>query len=131
MQIMSYEYIHHDTSTTTTTTTTMIPVTRVQLIPRTGRTHQLRVHTAQVLHYPIVGDDIYGYGGECFFRHDNDDEASSTAYDSNNNNNNNNMLHVQRQLAELGVPLCLHAQKLYIRHPISGAPMMFECAPHF
>ena len=59
---------------TTTTTTTkdgidldschvVIPVTRVRLQPHTGRTHQLRVHTA-ALGYPIVGDDIYGKGGE-------------------------------------------------------------------
>ena len=35
-------------------------VTRVQLTPWTGRTHQLRVHCAQALGAPIVGDDIYG-----------------------------------------------------------------------
>lgn len=28
--------------------------------PRTGRTHQLRIHSALSLHAPIVGDDIYG-----------------------------------------------------------------------
>lgn len=28
--------------------------------PRTGRTHQLRIHSAVSLHAPIVGDDIYG-----------------------------------------------------------------------
>ena len=36
------------------------PLTRVALIPKTGRTHQLRVHTSQVLGAPIVADDIYG-----------------------------------------------------------------------
>ena len=34
--------------------------TRVALIPRTGRTHQLRVHAAQGLGVPIVGDRLYG-----------------------------------------------------------------------
>lgn len=34
-------------------------VTLVALWPRTGRTHQLRVHLAQAGH-PIVGDDLYG-----------------------------------------------------------------------
>ena len=35
--------------------------TRVELVPRTGRMHQLRAHMAQLGH-PIVGDDIYGTG---------------------------------------------------------------------
>jgi tRNA pseudouridine32 synthase/23S rRNA pseudouridine746 synthase len=35
-------------------------VSRLELRPWTGRTHQLRVHCAQVLGAPIVGDDIYG-----------------------------------------------------------------------
>jgi tRNA pseudouridine32 synthase/23S rRNA pseudouridine746 synthase len=36
--------------------------TKVYLYPKTGRTHQLRVHCAHVdgLNMPIVGDDLYG-----------------------------------------------------------------------
>lgn len=36
--------------------------TRVHFFPRTGRTHQLRVHAAHGmgLHTPILGDDLYG-----------------------------------------------------------------------
>ena len=34
-------------------------VSVVQLRPKTGRTHQLRVHLAAVSH-PIVGDRVYG-----------------------------------------------------------------------
>jgi tRNA pseudouridine32 synthase/23S rRNA pseudouridine746 synthase len=30
--------------------------------PRTGRTHQIRVHAADALHCPIVGDPVYGDG---------------------------------------------------------------------
>lgn len=35
--------------------------TLVELQPKTGRTHQLRVHMAQLGH-PIVGDPLYGHG---------------------------------------------------------------------
>ena len=35
-------------------------VTRLRLIPETGRTHQLRVHCAQGLGTPILGDALYG-----------------------------------------------------------------------
>lgn len=35
------------------------PVSLVQLVPQTGRTHQIRVHLATAGH-PIVGDDLYG-----------------------------------------------------------------------
>jgi tRNA pseudouridine32 synthase/23S rRNA pseudouridine746 synthase len=32
----------------------------LRLTPTTGRTHQLRVHCASVLGYPIIGDPVYG-----------------------------------------------------------------------
>lgn len=35
-------------------------VTRVRLRPRTGRTHQLRLHAAYGLGAPILGDRLYG-----------------------------------------------------------------------
>lgn len=35
--------------------------TRLRLIPRTGRSHQLRVHM-MALGHPIVGDELYGEG---------------------------------------------------------------------
>lgn len=45
--------------------------TRVELRPSTGRTHQLRLHCAhpEGLGAPIVGDLIYGYGGERLLLH--------------------------------------------------------------
>lgn len=38
---------------------TLLPLTRVQLSPETGRTHQLRLH-CQHLGHPILGCDLYG-----------------------------------------------------------------------
>lgn len=38
---------------------TLLPLTRVQLTPQTGRTHQLRIHCQQLGH-PIWGCDLYG-----------------------------------------------------------------------
>ena len=35
-------------------------VSWVLFSPRTGRNHQLRIHSAESLHAPIVGDDLYG-----------------------------------------------------------------------
>lgn len=37
----------------------LLPLTRVQLTPETGRTHQLRIHCQQLGH-PILGCDLYG-----------------------------------------------------------------------
>ena len=77
-------------------------VSRLDLRPWTGRTHQLRVHCAQGLGTPIVGDNIYGI--------DNKDEDPSSSSSSS---------------------LCLHARQLCIHHPITGAPMIFEADPPF
>jgi tRNA pseudouridine32 synthase/23S rRNA pseudouridine746 synthase len=45
--------------------------TRVALFPRTGRTHQLRVHAAHPrgLAAPIVGDRLYGHAGDRLLLH--------------------------------------------------------------
>ena len=41
-------------------------VTRIKFIPKTGRTHQLRLHSAHIkgLGAPIVGDTLYGTKNE-------------------------------------------------------------------
>jgi len=45
--------------------------TKVHFWPLTGRTHQLRVHSAheQGLNAPIVGDDLYGTVAERLYLH--------------------------------------------------------------
>jgi len=42
--------------------------TEVELQPKTGRTHQLRVHLAHIGH-PIYGDRLYGHAAERLFLH--------------------------------------------------------------
>jgi len=42
--------------------------TRVALFPKTGRSHQLRVHLTSIGH-PIIGDPIYGTPGERLLLH--------------------------------------------------------------
>lgn len=72
-------------------------ITRVALHPKTGRTHQLRLHAAhdEGLGAPIVGDLLYGYGG-----------GYSEA---------------------LGAPrLMLHAEALRFVHPVVGETMEFR-----
>ena len=45
--------------------------TRLALYPRTGRTHQLRVHCAHRdgLGCPILGDDLYGHKADRLYHH--------------------------------------------------------------
>lgn len=45
--------------------------TRIAFYPRTGRTHQLRVHAAysQGLHCPIIGDELYGKKADRLYLH--------------------------------------------------------------
>jgi len=67
---------------------------------RTGRTHQIRVHLAHI-GFPIVGDDRYG------------------SHDLNHR--------VARgQFGPRLTRMFLHAWKLRLRHPVSGAPIEFR-----
>jgi 23S rRNA-/tRNA-specific pseudouridylate synthase len=107
VDVRSHEYLQHPGGS-------RLPVTRVELTPFTGRTHQLRVHTA-ALGYPILGDDIYGHLGE-------GDCGITRRADS---------VHLEAQLHELGMPLCLHAEQLSFFHPFTGAPMLFQTKAPF
>ncbi|MBR4995079.1 MAG: RNA pseudouridine synthase [Alistipes sp.] len=75
--------------------------TRVRFYPLTGRTHQLRVHSAHSdgLNAPIIGDDIYGSG-------------------QNADNRN-------------GHRLCLHAERLEFTHPIKDKRVEIESKAEF
>jgi len=119
-----------------------LPVTRVALTPVTGRTHQLRVHCAAIGH-PIIGDDIYGVGGEGSPNGGIPEAAMSQCYP------NRAALELQMKIDQIvqsrrqaarekktpepdacctGGPgnLCLHARFLSLFHPLTNAPMVFE-----
>jgi len=73
----------------------------VRCCPRTGRTHQIRVHLAALGH-PLVGDPLYG-------RERGDDPVDRAA------------VCFPRQ--------ALHAWRLRLRHPIDDSPLEFTAPP--
>ena len=80
-------------------------LTWVLFMPQTGRTHQLRMHSAFSLNAPIVGDDLYGRG------HDMDVGLRSVLTTNN---------------------LFLFAYKITFRHPTTGRMMTFRApVPEF
>ena len=79
--------------------------TSVRLLPKTGRTHQLRVHMNHLRH-PIVADSLYR-GGSVLKR---SDLRTPTELPDD--------VLISRQ--------ALHAFRLEIRHPVTGKSMRFE-----
>ena len=100
------------------------PVTRLELKPLTGRTHQLRVHCAAIGH-PILGDDLDGLGGEASM--DGGLLESQQALFADRAP----LALLQDILQHVPTNLCLHAKQLCIYHPFTGAPMVFEAQPNF
>lgn len=80
-------------------------LTWVLFMPKTGRTHQLRMHSAFCLGAPIVGDDLYGRGKEM-------DPGLQSVLATNN--------------------LFLFAYKITIQHPSTGKIITFRApVPEF
>jgi 23S rRNA pseudouridine1911/1915/1917 synthase len=77
--------------------------THVELYPKTGRTHQLRVQLTEALH-PIVGDDLYGVGSA-------KKRAQALSED------------LQKQVSEI-TQTFLHAKSLAFSHPTTGENMV-------
>lgn len=80
-------------------------LTWILFLPLTGRTHQLRMHSAFCLNAPIVGDDLYGRGVQM-------DDGLHSVLATNN--------------------LFLFAYKITFRHPTTGRMMTFRApVPEF
>jgi 23S rRNA pseudouridine1911/1915/1917 synthase len=84
-----------------------LQVSLLRLMPRTGRTHQIRVHLADEK-FPIVGDSLYGLSRSALSRLGSRGLETAGLFD------------FPRQ--------ALHAQKLSFAHPCLGRPLEF-CAP--
>ena len=98
--------------------------TSVRLFPKTGRTHQLRVHL-QHLGHPVVADRLYGGGSSLSLA----DLVVRSSRDASPE------LPRRRRRSFRGSPSldqvlidrqALHAFRLAFRHPQSGKPVEFE-----
>mmetsp|Transcript_25260 Transcript_25260/g.54386 ORF Transcript_25260/g.54386 Transcript_25260/m.54386 type:complete len:501 (-) Transcript_25260:210-1712(-) len=103
-------------------------VTRVKLVPITGRTHQLRVHCAALGH-PILGDPAYGFCGEAHPNGGFGDGVARkmaptcAAFELRRD--------VEDAVRENGRTMCLHARRLTLDHPVTNEEVSFEVAPSF
>lgn len=83
------------------------PISLLNFQLKTGRTHQIRVHSKHLRH-PIVGDHVYS-------------NHKALAMQIKNDALRSELLSLKRQM--------LHAKKLAFTHPITGEPLSFESDP--
>ena len=104
------------------------PVTRLALIPVTGRTHQLRVHCAAMGH-PILGDPAYGYCGEA---RPNGGFTDTTVAQISPTSASMELRHdIEVCVKERGRTMCLNAKTLCFDHPVTREPVCFEAESPF
>ena len=98
-------------------------VSRLTLTSISGRTHQLNVHCAAIGH-PIVGDTVYGYGGEA---------AANGGLDESALPEDKASAELQQAIASAsaGKPMCVHAKSISFRHPVTKEDLSFESSSSF
>ncbi len=84
--------------------------TFLKCLPRTGKTHQIRVHLAH-LGFPVAGDKLYG-------RTDQEHLEYLHFVKTGGDPSWDGRLEAPRQL--------LHASRLCFKHPVTGEPLVFE-----
>ena len=88
-----------------------------------GRTHQLNVHCAAIGH-PIVGDSVYGYGGEAASNGGLVESELPAGCASEE-------LRKEISVASTNMPMCVHAKSISFEHPITKDILSFECKAPF
>jgi len=98
-------------------------VTRLVLTSVSGRTHQLNVHCAAIGH-PIVGDAVYGLGGEA---------APAGGLEGEDLPTDGASADLQQAIAAAceGKPMCVHAKSISFRHPVTKEDLSFESKSSF
>jgi len=96
-------------------------ISRLTLTSVSGRTHQLNVHCAAIGH-PIVGDAVYGIGGEAAANGGVADVPSDGA-----------SAELQQAIASAaaGKAMCVHAKSISFRHPVTKEDLSFESKASF
>ena len=124
-------------------TTAAEGITRVELTPLTGRTHQLRVHMAALGH-PILGDSIYSMRDKwtksdmktfvkAYSTVDDRLEEEEEGRPKEEGKEEGCVLEEveERTLQTMETRLHLHAEILTFHHPISGERLRFEARAPF
>jgi 23S rRNA-/tRNA-specific pseudouridylate synthase len=88
------------------------------------RTHQLNVHMAAIGH-PIVGDKIYGYGGDAL------PNGGLTEAELDELAPIRPSKDIQKNIAVQGKPTCVHAKSMSFYHPVTSDEVTFECEAPF
>ena len=104
------------------------PVTRVLLTSISGRYHQLNVHMAAFGH-PIVGDKVYGYGGEAASNGGLTDKELQALIPNVNRADEELQAAVAEATRERHP--CVHAIHIGFRHPVSKTFVEFSTESPF
>ena len=111
--------------------------TLLELIPITGRKHQLRVHVAKALSSPVVGDYKYGFSDRRKpWRHRFSDIERSESEREADMAETDHIWRALRRKSLRGtskIPLHLHARSIRFAHPEDGRDVrvVMDPPPHF